>query len=93
MTNLLKLKDMIQDVIDKGATSVEQIHKAIAAMPLEVLEKIEPLGPTAQTTRKIQENTIGSVYEVIRKVNKEVGALAEDLLKKVNTARDESENY
>jgi hypothetical protein len=93
MTNLLKLKDMIQEVIDKGATSVEQIHKAIAAMPLEALEKIEPLGPTAQTTRKIQENTIGSVYEIIRKVNKEVGALAEDLLKKVDAVRDESENY
>jgi hypothetical protein len=72
---------------------VEQIHKAIAAMPLEALEKIEPLGPTAQTTRKIQENTIGGVYEIIRKVNKEVGALADDLLKKVDAVRDESENY
>ncbi len=94
MTNLLKLKEIIQDTIDKGATSVEQIHKAIAALPLEALEKIEPLGPTAKTTRTIQEETIGNVYEIIRKVNREVGKLAEDLLKRVDSIQEEKgENY
>jgi len=94
MANLLKLKEIIQETIDKGATSVEQIHKAIAAMPLEALEKIEPLESTAKTTRKIQEDTIGNVYEIIRKVNREVGKLAEDLLKKVDAVKEEeSENY
>jgi len=94
MTNLLKLKEIIQETIDKGATSVEQIHKAIAALPLEALEKIEPLESTAKTTRKIQEDTIGNVYEIIRKVNREVGKLAEDLLKKVDSLKEEeTENY
>jgi len=94
MTNLLKLKEIIQDAIDKGATSVEQIHKAIAAMPLEALEKVEPLESAARTTRKIQNDTIGNVYEIIRKVNQEVGKLAEDLLKKVDSVKEEgSENY
>jgi len=94
MTNLLKLREIIQEAIDRGATTVEQIHKDIAAMPLNALEKIEPLEAAAQGTRKIQEDTIGNVYEIIRKVNREVGALAEDLLKKVDTIREEEgENY
>ncbi len=94
MTSLLKLKEIIQETIDKGATSVEQIHKAIAAMPLEALEKIEPLEATVQTTRKIQEDTIGNVYEIIRTVNREVGTLAKDLLTKADTLeKEESENF
>lgn len=94
MTNLRKLREIIQEAIDRGATTVEQIHKDIAAMPLNALEKIEPLESAAQGTRKIQEDTIGNVYDIIRKVNREVGALAEDLLKKVDTIReDEGENY
>lgn len=80
MSNILKLKDMIQDLIDKGATSVEQIHKTIAAMPLETLEKIEPLENVVKSTKKIQESTIGTVYETIRNINKEIGRLAEELL-------------
>ena len=80
MSNLLKLKDLVQDIIDKGATSVEQIHKAIAAMPLEILEKIEPLENMVKSTKKLQESTIGTVYDIIRNVNKEVGRLAEELL-------------
>jgi len=94
MTNLLKLKEIIQDAIDRGATTVEQIHKDIAALPLNALEKIEPMESTARSTRKIQEDTIGNVYEIIRKVNREVGALAEDLLKKVGSLKEEEgENY
>jgi len=95
MANLLKLKDLIQDMIDKGATTVEQIHKSIAAMPLDALEKIEPLESAAQSTRKLQDTTIGGVYDIIRKVNKEVGKLAEEMLQGVDSLKDEGEgeNY
>jgi hypothetical protein len=33
------LKDLVQDAIDKGSKSVEEIHKAIASLPFEMLEK------------------------------------------------------
>mgnify|MGYP003704816635 CR=1 FL=1 len=39
LTRLEALKDLVQQAIDTGATSVEQIHKTIAALPLAVLEK------------------------------------------------------
>ena len=93
MTSILKLKDLVQDFIDKGATSVEQIHKSIAAMPFDALEQIEPLEGAAKSTKEIQANTIGGVYDIIRKVNKEVGKLAEELLDGVSTVKDDSENY
>ena len=33
------LKDFIQEAVDKGATSVEQVHQYIADLPFEALEK------------------------------------------------------
>jgi hypothetical protein len=33
------LKDIVQQAIDRGATSVESIHQYIADLPFEALEK------------------------------------------------------
>ena len=93
MGKLMKLKDLVQELIDKGATSVEQIHRAIADMPFETLEKIEPLESATKSTKKIHDNTVGGVYDIIRKVNKEVGKLAEELLEGIDSLKDDEENY
>ncbi len=95
MTKLLKLKDIIQDIIDKGATSVEQIHRAIAEMPFEALEKIDPLETTARSAKKLHDNTVGGVYDIIRKVNQEAGKLAGELLEGIDSLKDneDKENY
>ncbi len=57
MSSQLKLKDLVQDNIEKGDTSGEEIHKAIAAVPLEVLEKIESPESAPKSTLKIHEET------------------------------------
>ena len=93
MINLKELKDLVQSTIDKGATSVEEIHNAIASMPLNVLEKITPLETSAKKIKEFHENSVGTVYNVIRKVNDEVGKLAEELISKTETIKNESENY
>ncbi|MBF0227714.1 MAG: hypothetical protein HQK76_19880 [Desulfobacterales bacterium] len=80
MNNLMKLKNLVQDLVDKGVTTVENIHKAILDMPLETLEKIELAESTAKSAKKITDDTIGSVYEIIRKINQEVGEYATELL-------------
>lgn len=80
LTRIEALKDLIQESIEKGATSVEQIHQAIAAMPLEALEKRGLLEDKAANVRDAQAATIGSVYDAIRRVNKEVGDLASGLI-------------
>ena len=80
LTRLEALKDLIQEAIDKGATTVEQIHQSIAAMPLEALEQRGLLDEKATLIKEKQAATIGAVYDAIRRVNKEVGDLASGLI-------------
>ena len=75
------LTGWIRDAVDEGATSVEEIHKAIANLPLDVLERNGLFEETAAEVRKVQDRSIGAVYDVIRQVNDRVTELAGDLLK------------
>ena len=75
-----KLVKLIQDSIDKGATTVEEIHKSIADLPLKILEGSELLKGPAKQVRHLRDHRIGALYDVIRKVNEEVGTLASELL-------------
>ena len=74
------LTTLIQQEIDKGATTVEEIHKAIADLPLKVLEEIELLKGPAKEVRRVQDHTLGAIYDLIRDVNRQVGRFAEELL-------------
>jgi hypothetical protein len=74
------LTTLIQKAIDEGATTVEQIHKSIANLPLRVLEENDLLKGTAKEVRRVQNQTIGAIYDVIREVNEKVGELATKLL-------------
>lgn len=74
------LSKLIQDAIDKGATTVEEIHKSIAKLPLDMLAEIEPLKGPAKEARRVQDRSIGAIYDLIRDVNQQVGTLASDLL-------------
>lgn len=86
MTRLNELIALVQETIDKGATTVEEVHRAIMNQPLEVIEKVAPsLEGTAESVRNVQNRTIGGVYDIIRTVNKEVGKIAQELL--VNAER------
>ena len=81
------LVKLIQDSIDKGATTVEEIHKSIADLPLKVLEGSELLKGPATEARHLRDHTIGALYDVIRKVNKDVGTLASELLAEAEERR------
>lgn len=82
--DLVELTKTVQDAIDKGATSVEQVHRQIANMPLDFLSKIEQLeGPVSQA-REFQDKTIGSIYETIHNINAKASEIAADLLSKIN---------
>ena len=67
-------KDLIQQAIDRGATSVEQIHQYIADLPFEVLEKSGLIGDDPMRLRQRQRRTIGLVYDAIRRINADVGS-------------------
>ncbi len=75
-----RLVDLVQREIDDGATSVEEIHLAIASYPLDVLEKLDLFEEQVKGARKIQEASIGTIYDLIRKANDEVAKFAKELL-------------
>ena len=83
------LARFIRDAIDKGATTVEDIHKAIADLPLRILEESDFLREPAKEVRRLQDHTIGAVYDMIRSINEQVGALASDLLAEATRRRAE----
>ena len=77
-----KLVKLIQDSIDKGATTVEEIHKSIADLPLKILEESDLLREPAKEVRQVQDRTLGAIYDRIRDINEKVGGLASELLAK-----------
>lgn len=72
------LKDFIQEAVDKGATSVEQVHQYIADLPFEALERSGLLRDDRLGLRQKQRQTIGMVYDAIRRINREIGQLVSD---------------
>jgi len=72
------LKDMIQEAVDRGATSVEQVHQYIAELPLEALERVGLLDDERYKLKAKQRHTIGLVYDAIRRINREIGQLISD---------------
>ncbi len=82
MSEVKRIADLIQDAIDRGATTVEEIHRSVANLPLKVLEDIEFFKTPVKEVRKIQDRSIGALYDLIRKINREIARLATDMLKK-----------
>ncbi|MEW6440874.1 MAG: hypothetical protein AB1640_08035 [bacterium] len=88
LSDIKRLKDAVQEIVDKGVTSVEQIHKSIAEIPFKHLEQTAPprVKPYVEPVKNAQDAIVGAVYDVIRKVNRQVGALADEVLQKVGKA-------
>lgn len=80
LTEPKALTELIEDAVNKGANTVEQIHREIADLPLGVLERLGLFERTTSDVRRVQDASIGAVYDVIRDVNTLVTKLAGDLL-------------
>ena len=63
------LAKFIQDAIDKGATTVEEVHKSIADLPLKIFEESELLREPAKEVMRVQDHTIGAIYDLLRGIN------------------------
>ena len=81
------VKDLVQSAIDRGATSVEQIHQFIADLPFEALERTGILDEDGLGLRAKQQRTIGMVYEAIRRVTDEVGRFVSDQIENLEDGR------
>jgi len=75
-----KLTDRVREIVDSGTETAEEIHRSIASIPLDVLERIDGLEGTIGDVRKVQDRSIGAVYDLVRGVNRDVAKLADDLM-------------
>jgi len=82
MSDEKALTELIEEVVDQGATTVEEIHRGIAEMPLGVLEQLGLLERTTTEVRRIQDVSLGAIYGLIRDVNHKVAGLATELLER-----------
>jgi hypothetical protein len=75
------LTRLIEDTVKKGANTAEEINRAVLDLPVSVLDSMG-LEDTATEVKKIQDRTIGAVYELIHDINHRVADLAEEILEK-----------
>ncbi len=74
-----KLTRLIEEFIDKGADTAEEINRAVLDLPVTVLDSLG-LEDTANEVKKVQDSSIGAVYNLIHEINHKVADLATDLL-------------
>ncbi len=92
LTRIEAVKDLVQEIVDKGARSVEEIHRTIADLPLSALEERGLLGENGDQVREAHHRKIGTIYEAIRKVNKEVGDFASGIIESLEDHADADRN-
>ncbi len=86
------LKDMIQEAIEDGATTVEEVHQHIAGLPFEALEKMGLFEEQADSLKEKQRKTIGMVYDTIRKINQDIGGLISEQFAALEDAKEARNN-
>ena len=83
MSRIKSLKDAVQQAIDNGARSAEEVYMRISRMPFDQLERIAALEGIVKKARGRHDQSIARLYESIRAINKRVGKLADQALKRV----------
>ena len=71
-TNLVAV---IHDAIDEVTTTVERIHRSIVDFPLDALRGVAPIKGAVDEVRSVQDRSIGAVYDLVRRINREVQEL------------------
>lgn len=75
------LAEWIQQTVDRTATTIEEIHKSIASIPLDVMRSSGFFEQTADDVSDLQDRSLTAVYDTVRDVNRRISGLASDLLR------------
>lgn len=73
---------LLQEAVDKGATTAEEIHRSIADLPLKVLDNMGIAQETTENVKKLSDASIGAIYQLVHDINHQVTDLADDFIKK-----------
>lgn len=77
MRRLLGLRDLVHDAIEKTTDLVQETHESVARKPIEVLTKVEPLGPAARTVDGVRKDIATLVFDSVRATNRSVQKLTD----------------
>jgi hypothetical protein len=84
----------IEEVVDRGARDVEEIHRSISDLPFTVMRRLGVMEETLKEVKRIHDTSVGAIYETIRDVNHKVAKLADDLIEEGRApAPKESEKH
>src|SRR5689334_16341889 len=83
MSRIKTLKDAVQNAIDNGARSAEEVYLRISRMPFDQLERIAALEGIVGRARGMHDQSVARITEVILKLNKRIGKLADQALKRL----------
>lgn len=86
------LKAMVQDAVVNGAKSIEQVHKATAARPFQVLEKIPAIAAPTSAVHAIHDSIVTSTYAATRSITELVGKGLDAALNAVDTPAPAAES-
>ena len=80
--------EVVQDAIDKGARTVEEVHLSVAAMPIQALRSLGAPEDVTDRAQDVLESSIGTVYDTILMVNRRVAEIAAGLLASAEARRE-----
>ena len=79
-TELIEKQMLAEKVIDTGSIGVETVHKAIAGLTFGILDAIPATRATSSVVRDVHDASAAGSYEAIRKLNREVGKLIQEVV-------------
>jgi methylphosphotriester-DNA--protein-cysteine methyltransferase len=74
------VRELIHDAVDSTTTTVQNIHQAIANAPFDALAEVDGLARLARDLHETQDRVVSAVYDTVRKVNREIQQVGDDLL-------------
>lgn len=83
MGRIKSLKDAVQQAIDNGASTVEEVYMKVSRMPFDQLERIAAIEGVVKRARGAHDQSIARLYDSIRAINKRIGKLADQALRRL----------
>ncbi len=59
-------------IVEWTAQAAENVHRAVAGLPLDLFEHVDGLKRPVARVRKLQDRSITATYDMLRGVNREV---------------------
>ena len=86
MSEARRLTALVQEAVESGANTAEEVHKSVMNLPLDIAERIHLLEGPVKELRRVQNESIGAIYDLVRSVNQRVGTFATELLEETESA-------